>query len=116
MGSLTVFLRATTFVFLAALASVVAVQLVRGRISLRGLLSTKERADAQAPTGTRNLSPSRIQLLLVTAGVAGYVLVEALRDPGQLAPIPLAVPLLLAASHAAYLARKFNHLILSRKR
>lgn len=130
MGSVTVFVRCATLLFLGALAAIVAFQLLTGRIRLRGLLSTKERASEATDGGGRlpapgpevpwtgrpgrQVSPIRIQLLLVTTGVAAYVLVDAVRLPGTPPHIPAAVVLLLAASHALYLAGKFNSLILGR--
>lgn len=122
MGSLTDFLRAVTLLSLAALALIIAVQMAEGRISARRLLSVKRAVPTPVggpePTVDR-LNFSRLQLLLVSLGVAGFVLIQAVRSPGAVPDIPAAIVLLLAGSHALYLTRlyltrKFNNLRPSR--
>ncbi len=73
---------------------------------MRRLLVGKERRAAGG------LSPSRLQLLLVTVGIAVYLISEVLRDPTRFPEFPTGLLLLLAASEGLYLARKANKLIL----
>ena len=87
---------------LAAFAAVVVLQIVSGRISLAGLLQTKER------DGGRTFSPARLQALLVTVVVAARYLYLVLAHPGleSLPSLPASVVAVLGGSHAAYLGGK----------
>ncbi len=118
MDSPTAFLHTSTLVFLVALALIIFYQLLTGKINLRRLLLAKGRSAAGPPTRrwTSGLSPSRIQLLFVTIGVAIYLLTEVLRDPSRLPEIPTGLLLLMAGSGTIYLTRKAYNLILRRSR
>ena len=124
MGSVTTVLKYEVLFFLGALALIVFYQLLTGKINMRRLLFSKGRAAAGASTGqkanpstqrsTNGLSPSRIQLLVVSLGVAIYLLAEVVRDPSQFPEIPSGLLLLMAGSETIYLARKANNLVLRR--
>ena len=113
MGSPTTVLRYEVLLFLGALALIVAYQLLTGKINLRRLLFAKGRSAAGPSTRRRTsgLSPSRIQLLIVSIGVAIYLLAEALRDPSRFPEIPTGLLLLMAGSQILYLTRKANNLM-----
>lgn len=114
MGSVTIVLQYEILFFLGALALVVFYQLLIGRINMRRLLFAKGRAAAGPSTGqnTNGLSPSRIQLLIISIGVAIYLLAEVSRNPSQFPEIPTGLLLLMAGSETIYLARKANNLML----
>jgi len=117
MGSVTTILRYEVLLFLGALTLIVFYQLVTGRINTRRLLFAKGRAAASSLTRQESsgLSPSRIQLLVISIGVAIYLLAEVIRDPSQFPEIQTGLLLLMAGSEAIYLARKANNLVLGRK-
>ena len=125
MSSLATVIRYEILLFLGALALIVSYQLLTGRINMHRLLFAKGRAAAGPLTGQRTnlstqrridgLSPSRIQLLVVSIGVAIYLLAEVVRDPGQFPEIPTGLLLLMAGSETIYLARKANNLLLRRR-
>jgi len=122
MGSVTTVLKYEILLFLGALALIIFYQLLTGKINMRRLLFAKGRAVAspsiQRKTSplpgqrTSGLSPSRIQLLVVSIGVAIYLLAEVVRVPSQFPEIPSGLLLLMAGSETIYLARKFNNLLL----
>ena len=113
MGSVSAILRYEVVLFLTALALIVAYQLLTGKINMRRLLFAKGRSAAGPSTRRRTsgLSPSRIQLLIVSIGVAIYLLAEALRDPSRFPEIPTGLLLLMAGSEFLYLTRKANNLM-----
>ncbi|MFV2045552.1 MAG: hypothetical protein ACC700_20250 [Anaerolineales bacterium] len=116
MGPVTTVLRYEVLLFLGAIAFIITYQLLAGKINTRRLLFAKGR-DAAGPTirrRTSGLSPSRIQLLVITIGVAIYLLAEVIRDPSRFPEIPTGLLLLMAGSEAIYLARKANNLIIHR--
>jgi uncharacterized membrane protein AbrB (regulator of aidB expression) len=122
MGSVTTILRYEVILFLGVLALIIFYQLLTGRINMRRLLfakgraaggpSTSQRTSPSTQRRTSGLSPSRIQLLVITIGVAIYLLAEVVRDPSQFPEIPTGLLLLMAGSEAIYLARKANNLLL----
>jgi hypothetical protein len=87
---------------MAGFAAIVVLQIVMGRISLDGLLYTKD-ADGQ-----RSFSPARLQLLIATVVIAAQYLHTVLAHPrlGALPPLPQSVVALLGGSQAAYLGGK----------
>jgi len=113
MGSPTTVLRYEVLLFLGALALIIFYQLLTGKINMRRLLFAKGRSAAGPSTRRRTsgLSPSRIQLLIVSIGVAIYLLAEALRDPSRFPEIPTGLLLLMAGSEFLYLTRKANKLM-----
>jgi hypothetical protein len=88
-------------VFLAALVLLVGYKAVTGEINTVGLVSDK---------ATRELSPSRVQLLGATLFGAGYWLLQVLdASTGQQLPeVPRDLLLLLGGSHALYLGTKLR--------
>ena len=116
MGSPTTVLRYEVLLFLGALALIIFYQRLTGKINMRRLLFAKGRSAAGPSTRRRTsgLSPSRIQLLIVSIGVAIYLLTAVLRDPSQFPEIPSGLLLLMAGSGTIYLARKANNLMLRR--
>ncbi len=123
MGSVTTILRYEVLLFLGALALIVFYQLLTGKINMRRLLfarraaadpSTSQQTSPSTQRRTNGLSPSRIQLLVITIGVAIYLLAEVVRDRSQFPEIPTGLLLLMAGSEAIYLARKANNLLLGR--
>jgi hypothetical protein len=83
-------------------AAVVLLQIVSGRISLAGLLVSKDAG------GGRTFSPARLQLLIFTVVVAANYLHAVLTDPrqGSLPSLPPSVIAALGGSHAVYLGGK----------
>ena len=113
MGSVTTVLRYEVLLFLTALALIVAYQLLTGKINTRRMLFAKRRdaAGSSARRRTGELSPSRIQLLVVTIGVSIYLLAKVVRDPGEFTEIPTGLLVLVAGSQIVYLARMANNLM-----
>lgn len=93
------FLRWNLLAFIAVLALTIAIQLLTGKINMRGLL--RDRRDGQ-------LSPGRIQLLVVTLTGSLSYFAQAIHAQGGLpAPSPELL-LALGGSHALYLTGKFG--------
>ncbi len=121
MASIATLIRYEILLFLGALALIIFYQLLTGRINMRRLLFAKGRATADPSTRQRTnplierrangLSPSRIQLLVVSIGVAIYLLAEVIRDPSRFPEFPFGLLLLMAGSETIYLARKVNNLL-----
>ncbi|MCH7611546.1 MAG: hypothetical protein IIB10_12790 [Chloroflexi bacterium] len=113
MGSPTTVLRYEVLLFLGALALIIFYQLLTGKINARRMLLAKGRAAVGPSTRrwTGELSPSRIQLLVVTIGVSIYLLAKVVRDPGEFTEIPTGLLLLMAGSEFLYLTRKANKLM-----
>jgi hypothetical protein len=82
--------------------AVVAYKLVSGKISLAGLLHSKEPRERAA------FSPTRLQLLISTAAVAVIYLGEVIANPRQdsLPHLPLGIVAALGGSQAVYLGGK----------
>jgi len=116
MTSLVTVIRFEILLFLGALALIVFYQLLTGRINMRRLLFAKGRGSAGPSTRRRTsgLSPSRIQLLVISIGIAIYLLAEVSRDPSQFPEIPTGMLLLMVGSETIYLARKANNLMFRR--
>ena len=116
MGSITTVLKYEILLFLGVLAFIVFYQLLTGKINMRRLLFAKGRESAGPSTRPRTsgLSPSRIQLLVISIGVAIYLLAEVMRDPSKFPEIPVGLLLLMAGSEAIYLARKASNLMFCR--
>jgi hypothetical protein len=87
---------------MAGFAAVVVLQIVMGRISLDGLLYTKD------DDGQRTFSPARLQLLIFTVVVAAQYVHAVLANPrlGSLPSLPQSVVATLGGSQAAYLGGK----------
>ena len=88
--------------FVAALAGLVFYKMLTGQINTDGLLNTK------FGPGKGNISPERVQLLLMTLGAALYYLMQVPEAPkGQLPDIPNGWPAALGGSNMLYLGGKF---------
>lgn len=107
MNALMEFLRIELWLFLAALALIIAYQVLTGRIKTEGLLSTR-RTVGRSPLG---FSPGRLQLLTFTmAGALAYV-VQVAQNPQALPDVPAWALWVVAASNGAYLGGKGAPLI-----
>jgi len=92
------FLRFETGALLNAFALVVVYRILTGGINTAGLLLDKE---------TRQLSAARVQSLMISLGVAGYVSSATFAGSSDMLPdIPDSVLVLLFGSQAAYLGAK----------
>ena len=85
--------------FLLAMFAMVAVQILTGQMSTKGLLMKKE--------GDRSFSPERVQLLLATLAAAFEYLSQLLKDPTHFPEVSQNWLLLFGGSHAFYLGRRF---------
>lgn len=105
MDALATVLRCEIWALLIGLASIIAYQLLTGRINTRGLLRDKMNG--------RAFSPSRLQLLMATAAGALYyvLLIFANEKPGEFPEVPRALLVLLGGSHAFYLGGKLTGLL-----
>jgi hypothetical protein len=105
MNALTTVLRYEVWIFLLALAAVVAYQLLTGKINTRGLLRDK--------MNDRAFSPGRLQLLMTTLGGVFYyvLLIFANQTRGEFPPVPSTLVLILGGSHAFYLGGKLSALL-----
>ena len=88
---------------LGAFFLLLAFKLANGDIDTQKTLENKE---------TGEVSPERIQALVMTLGVAGYLLATAAVEPTRFPPIPDAVLVVLFGSHAGYLGLKGKSLFL----
>ncbi len=88
--------------WILGLVAVVVLQIVTGRISIAGLLESKD-AD-----GRTSFSPARLQLLIFTVAVAARYLYMVLKNPGQasLPSLPMGVVAALGGSQMVYLGGK----------
>ena len=111
MATLITFATYEIGAILAALIALVGYQLLTHQISTRGLLNEK------TSKGVSGFSPARLQLLLFTFAVAGYVLgqvINSLATPNPHFPeIDKKWLLMLGGSHSIYLGAKGLPRILS---
>ena len=85
--------------FLYALAAVVAVQMLTGRINVKGLFRRKD--------GSAQISPERVQLLLATIATAASYLGEVARSsPGAMPDVSNNWLYLMGGSSSLYALRK----------
>ena len=85
--------------FLLAMFGIIAVQILTGHISTKGLLMRKE--------GDRSFSPERVQLLLATLAAAFEYVSQLLKAPTHFPEVSQNWLLLFGGSHAFYLGRRF---------
>ena len=111
--SVSAILRYEVVLFIGALALIIFYQLLTGKINMRRMLFAKRRdaAGSSARRRTGGLSPSRIQLLVISIGIAIYLLAAVVRDSGEFTEIPTGLLVLVAGSQIVYLARKANNLM-----
>ncbi len=105
MSQLVQAIKYEVVIFLAALATLVAVQLLTGQINTSGLLcgriSGKPRAQAQY------FSPGRVQLLVLTLATSLYYLLKVVENPGAgFPPETTTWPAMLGGSNVIYLLGK----------
>jgi hypothetical protein len=105
MGTLSTVLRYETLFVLTALAVIIAYRLLTRQINTRGLLRDK--------IGGRGMSPSRLQLLVVTLLIAVYY-VEQVFETQKLPNMPQEYLLALGGSHLFYLGGKAYGLLVSK--
>jgi hypothetical protein len=88
--------------WILGLVAVVVLQIVMGRISIAGLLASKD-AD-----GRTSFSPARLQLLIFTVVIAARYLYTVFTSPGQasLPSLPRSVIAALGGSQVVYLGGK----------
>ena len=98
------------FVFLGALAAIVAYRLLNGQINTRYLLYGTQKG------GTKYFSPERVQLLLFTLGTAMFYLNDVMqnRTSGVLPDVSNETLALLGGSHAVYLSGKAYMMLFKR--
>lgn len=100
MTTLATVLRYELIIFLAALALLLGHRMLTQQINMKGLLMDK--------TGGRAISPGRVQMLLVTMGIAAYyfTLVVETKDKSRLPDLPNELVVMFGASHGTYLLGK----------
>ena len=103
MSALADFVVTEAGFLLGALFLLLAFKLVNGDINAQKLLDNKE---------TGAVSPERVQALVITVGVAGYLLATAAIEPVHFSAIPDAVLAVLFGSQAGYLGLKGKNLFL----
>jgi hypothetical protein len=91
------FLRLEIGFLLGGLLLVVIYQMLTGKINLNGLLTEGR---------TREISPARVQLLVLTLAGALFYIYKATTTPGGLPEIPQELLLFLGGSHIVYLGGK----------
>jgi len=96
MNTLFTFMRYEMFFLLASLAAIVGYRLLTGRINTKGLLTDKV---------THEFSPGRLQMLIATALVAIYFIVQVL-ETEKMPQLPQEFILALGGSHLLYLGGK----------
>jgi hypothetical protein len=99
MKTLETFTQYEISIFLAALAAIVAYQLITGQIKTAGLISDKSQG------GNGSVSPARVQLLLLTLGFGFYLLAQ-LMEHRAFPTIDMTWILILGGSHSVFLGSK----------
>jgi hypothetical protein len=103
-------------ILFGGLFCVVSWKLMTGGISLNYLIDGDVR-DPGSPTGfSTNVSPGRIQALIVTLLVAGYYLLQVIHNPKEFPKIPNTLLGALAGSHVLYLVGKAQAMLPGRMR
>ena len=100
MNTLATVLKYELLVLLTALAALLAYRMITQQINVTGLLMDK--------TSGRAISPARIQMLIVTLGIAGYYLMMVVdaKNKGQLPELPNEYIVALGGSHSIFLLGK----------
>ena len=103
MSLLLHLVRLEVWVFLLALAGIIAFQILTGDINTKGLLCRNSKAMKKSGP----ISPARVQLLISTLGMAFYYLGQVMGNPTHGLPdVPASWPAVLGGSHAIYLGGK----------
>ena len=98
-------------VLLGGFLGVVLGKLLTGSISLSYLLDGDVRDPNSASGFSSQASTGRTQLLVVTLSVAGYYLLQVVRNPRELPEMPVQTVIALGGSHAFYLLGKARDLL-----
>lgn len=108
MQTLGTVLRYELLILLLVLLAIIAYKLLVRQINTDGLLLDK--------TGTRAISPGRVQMLVVTVMIAIYYmfLVMKTEDTGKLPNLPNEFLIALGGSHAIYLSGKLYGMLAAR--
>jgi hypothetical protein len=108
MDALTTALRYELLFLLTALMTLIAYRLLTRQINTKGLLDDK--------TGRGVFSPARLQMLIVTLGIAIYYVAMVLKtkETGELPHLPKEFLLALGGSHLFYLGGKVLGLVAGR--
>jgi len=99
------------WILLGGFAAIVGWKIFTGEISLSYLLEGDVR-DPAGPDGfTTQASTGRAQALAVTLLVAGYYVMQVVRNPRELPQIPTQFVAALGLSHALYLGGKVQDML-----
>ena len=90
------------YILLFSLVGIIALRLWTGRIRTQGLLEGRTRS------GSRFLSASRVQLLVVTLATSIQYLHQLWQNPHSLPDVPRNWLVAFGASHVLYLGNKFH--------
>jgi hypothetical protein len=94
------FARITVLLFLFGLAVTIAFKILSGVIGLGGLFYGID------SNGHRKISPERIQMFLISIGVAFQYIAACAKSPGSMPQLPDGMLEVFGASHAFYLGGK----------
>jgi hypothetical protein len=105
LNTLSTFLRYESWFLIVGLLLIVAYQLLTGRINTDGLLYEKGEKS--------QFSPGRLQLLVMTVGIAFYYFLQVLEqpEPKKFPELPGTLLLILAGSNLFYLGSKLSSLL-----
>ncbi|HUD67387.1 MAG TPA: hypothetical protein VMQ17_22575 [Candidatus Sulfotelmatobacter sp.] len=99
-----------TVLLFGGFLGVVLGKLLTGSIPLSYLLDGHVRDPNSANGFSSQASTGRAQTLVVTLFVAGYYLLQVIRNPTELPRLPVPMVMALGGSHAFYLAGKARDL------
>lgn len=108
MDTLATALRYEMLVLLTILIGIIGYRLLVQQINTEGLLMDK--------TGGRKFSPARLQMLIVTMGIALYYILMVIetKETGKLPDMPNEFLVALGGSHAVYLGGKLHGMLASK--
>jgi hypothetical protein len=108
MDTLATALRYEMLILLTILIGIIGYRLLVQQINTEGLLMDK--------TGGRKFSPARLQMLVVTMGIALYYILMVLdaKDTGKLPDLPNEFLIALGGSHAIFLGGKIHGMLASK--
>jgi hypothetical protein len=108
METLATALRYEMLVLLMILIGIIGYRLLVQQINTKGLLLDK--------TGGRKISPARLQMLVVTMGIAVYYILMMIdnKEVGKLPDMPNEFLVALGGSQAIYLGGKLHGMLVSK--